>query len=142
MHAPAVPNDNVAVLRSVWGPLERGESQDFQAFFDLFTDDVVFKTAVGEVRGKETVMRYFAGTAGMLEFDPFVTPLEYFGDGDRVVQLGYEKFTVKETGAEHEGEWAFVYDMRDGLVSRIVNIQDMSGVGQYAADAIAKANAG
>ena len=136
------PMDNVAMLQRVWGPIERGESQSFKPVFDLFTDDVVFKTALGEVQGKAAVMRYFASTGAMLDANPFAKPLEYYGKNNRVVQLGYETFTVKETGAKKEGEWAFVYDLRDGCITRMVNIQDLSGVEAYAARALAEARAG
>ena len=138
---PAAPNANIALLKRVWAPLERGESQDFGAVFNLFADDVVFKTAQGEVRGKAAVIRYFASTAAMLDANPFVKPLEYYGEGDRVVQLGYETFTVKETGTKKECEWAFVYDIHDGRITRMVNIQDLSGVEEFAARALAEARA-
>lgn len=139
MPASRTPIDNVALLRSVFGPLERGESRDIQPFFDLFADDVVFKTAAGQARGKEAVLRYFANAAAALEFNQFVKPLEYYGEGNRVVMLGYETVTVKETGATHEGEYAFVFDLRDGVITRAVNIQDLSGFAEYAAEAVAKA---
>lgn len=142
MQASSAPSDSVALLQSVWGPLERGESHDFQPFFDLLAEDAVFKNGAGEVHGKEAIVRFFAGTGDELDFNPFVTPIEYYGAGDRVLQLGYETLTVKETGVTHEGEWVFVYDLRDGLITRLVNIQDLSGVAHHAKEALAKAQAG
>lgn len=63
-------------------------------------------TPVGEVRGKQAVIGYFTNAAATLEYDSFVRPLEYYGDGSRVVQVGAEIFTVKATGATHEADWA------------------------------------
>jgi ethanolamine utilization protein EutQ len=133
------PNDGVALLRSIYDPLERGESDDFQPFYDAFAEDVVLTTAVGEVRGKQAVVGYFAQAAKTMEFDIFVRPLEYFGDGNRVVQVGREIFRVKETGKTHEADWAWVYDVEDGRITRILGIEDLSGVAGEEADAMSKA---
>jgi hypothetical protein len=43
------------------------------------------------------VVGYFANATATLEFNPFVPPLEYFGDVNRIVQVGEEVFTVKGT---------------------------------------------
>jgi ketosteroid isomerase-like protein len=99
----------------------------------------VLTTPVGEVRGNQVVIGYFSNAAATLEFDIFVRPLEHFGDGNRVVQLGAEIFTVKETGATHEADWAWVFDVEDGHITRILAIQDLSGVAHEVAEALAKA---
>jgi len=134
-------SDAVALLRSIYDPLERGESHDLQPFFDAMADDVVLETSVGGVRGKQAVIGYFAHAAAALEFNIFVRPLEYFGDGNRVVQVGGEIFTVKETGATHEAEWAWVFDVHDGRITRILAIMDLSGVADEVAEALTKAQA-
>jgi ethanolamine utilization protein EutQ len=133
------PHDAVALLRSIYDPLERGESEDLHPFFDAFDEDIVFTTSVGEVRGKAAVMGYFSQAAAAMEFDIFVRPLEYVGDGNRAVQLGGEIFKVKETGKTHEADWAWVYDVEDGRITRILGIQDLSGVADEAAEALANA---
>jgi hypothetical protein len=56
--------------------------------------------------------------------------MEYFGDGDRVVMLGNETFRVRASGVTHRAEWAWVIDMHDGLITRIVAIQDLSRVAE------------
>jgi ethanolamine utilization protein EutQ len=133
--------DGVALLRSIYDPLERGESHDFQPFYDAFADDIVLTTAVGEVRGKHAVIGYFAQAAVTMEFDIFVRPLEYFGDGNRVVQVGGETFRVKETGKTHVADWAWVYDIQDRRITRILGIEDLSGVAEEEAEARLKAQA-
>jgi ethanolamine utilization protein EutQ len=131
--------DPVALLRSIYDPLERGESGESQRFDDALAEDVVLTTPVGEARGKRAVIGYFAKTSETLEFDIFLRPLEYFGDGNRVVQLGDEIFRVKETGATHRADWAWVFDVEDGRITRILAIQDLSGVADEVAEALAKA---
>ncbi len=58
-------------MKTVWGPLELAESDDFGPFFDALADDVVFSTLVGEIRGRDTLVRYFGHVAETMEFDPF-----------------------------------------------------------------------
>jgi ethanolamine utilization protein EutQ len=134
-------SDPVAFLRSIYDPLERGESADFQPFYDAFAEDIVLTTSKGEARGKAAVIAYFSKAAETMEFDIFVRPLEYFDNGNRVVQVGRETFTVKETGKTHEADWAWVYDFEHGRITRILGIEDLSGVAGEEADAIAKAQA-
>jgi ketosteroid isomerase-like protein len=135
----APSTDGVAVLRSIYDPLERGDSDGFQPFHDALAEDVVFTTPVGEVHGKQAVVRYFANLAATLEYDIFVRPLEYYGDGKRVVQLGGEVFRDKATGATHQADWAWVFDVEDGRITRILAIQDLSGIADEVAEALDKA---
>jgi ethanolamine utilization protein EutQ len=131
--------DTIALIRSIYDQQERGEPEGFQRFQDALAADVVFTTPVGEVRGKQAVIRYFASAATTLEFDIFVRPLEYFGDASRVVQVGGETFRVKQTGSTHEADWAWVFDVEHGRITRILAIQDLSGVADEVAEALAKA---
>jgi ethanolamine utilization protein EutQ len=132
-------SDALALLRSIYDPLERGESNDFQPFYDAFAEDIVLTTAAGELRGKPAVTAYFSKAAETMEFDIFLRPLEYFGQGNRVVQVGRELFRVKETGKTHEADWAWVYDVEDGRITRILGIEDLSGVAAEEAAAMARA---
>jgi ethanolamine utilization protein EutQ len=136
---PQRRQDPVALLRSIYDPLERGESTDFQPFYDAFDEDVVLTTSKGEARGKPAVVGYFSKASETMEFDIFVEPLQYFGDGNRVVQIGREIFGVKETGKTHEADWAWVYDVEDGRITRILGIEDLSGVADEEAEAMARA---
>lgn len=133
------PLDHVALLQNVWGPIERGESDDLQPFFDLLADDVVFRTSAGEARGKQAVIAYFTNAAETLESDPFVRPSEYLSGDNRVVQFGEEIFTVRKTGETHRADWAWAYHLRDGQVTRILAIEDLSGVADEVGSALAKA---
>jgi ethanolamine utilization protein EutQ len=131
--------DAEALLRSIYDPLERGESDDFQPFYDAFAEDIVFTTSMGEVRGKAAAIGYFKHASVTMEYDIFVRPLRYFGNGNRVVQVGREIFRVKETGKTHEADWAWVYDVEDGRITRILGIEDLSGVAEEEAEAMVKA---
>jgi ethanolamine utilization protein EutQ len=126
-------SDIRAFVDASFGPLEGGPD------FDALAEDVVLTTAAGEVRGKQAVIGYFRNASATMEFDISLLPLEYFGDGDRVVQVGRELFRVKESGVTHETDFAWVFDVHDGRITRIVAIQDLSGVADELADALDKA---
>jgi ethanolamine utilization protein EutQ len=137
----ATPTDNLALLEGIWGPMERGESTDYQPFFDHLDDAVVFSTPVGELRGKQAVIHYFTHAGELLEFRPFERPQEYFGNGDRVVIVGEETFRVRATGVTTRGPWAWVHELHNGLITRIEAIQDLSAVADAIVEALARARA-
>lgn len=133
--------NNVALVQQIWGPLERGESEDLQPFWDSLADDVVMATPVGELHGKKAIQNYFAIAGDTVGFNPFTKPLRYYGDGNRVVITGGETFTIKATGATHEAEWVWLLDFEDGLTTRITAVQDLSAIADVIAAAVAKAAA-
>ena len=106
---------------------------NWQPLLDRLADDVVFKVTVpegtpisGELRGKPAVLGHFARLGDLLEFRQ-EEPMEFFGDGQRVVVLGKESVEVKRSGVTvPASEYATVLDFRDGLVTRFLVIQDMS----------------
>lgn len=122
--------DNLAMVRDIWEPLATGESEDYQPFFDSLDDDIVFTTSVGELRGKPAVVHYFAHAWEVIEARPFEKPLEYYGDGDRVVVLGEEAFKIKESGVTAHADWAWVHDVHQGKITKILAIQDLSAVAE------------
>jgi ketosteroid isomerase-like protein len=119
--------DSVALLRSI---LDR---EDWELLFDHLADDVVFEVTIpdgtpisGQFRGKRAVVEHFKNLGNIAEFRQ-EQPLEYFGQGDRVVALGRESFEVKKSGVTIRGShYADVVDFRDGLITRFLIIQDLS----------------
>lgn len=140
-YADGKAEENIALLKAIYDPLESGESYDFQAFFDALADDAVFETPVKTIKGKAALAAYFTIGGELMEFRPFVRPLRYFGAGNQVVQWGFEKFQVKETGVTHEAEWAWIFEFADGKITRIVAIQDLAGISDVVAEATARAQA-
>jgi len=75
--------------------------------------------------GKEGVAKFFQdifATQEFLEFEPH----EFFGDGNRVVVLGFHRFRVKETGKEWQSEFAATWTVEDGLITRWRPIHDLT----------------
>ena len=133
--------DNLALVRRIWDPIERGES-GLERFFEALAEDVVFELPVGKLRGRDAVMAYFAHGAEAMDFDPFERPLDYYAAGNSVVQVGDETFRVKETGITHRAKWAWVFDVHDGLITRIVAMMDLSGIADAMREVVESARRG
>ncbi|HEX4815735.1 MAG TPA: nuclear transport factor 2 family protein, partial [Nonomuraea sp.] len=125
--------DNVTATKNVWDKVQA--TGDYQPFFDSLADDVVMSATIpagtpisGEFRGKQAVLDYFMDPDAIAEFQPFEKPLEYFTNEnqDRVIILGEETFRFKKTGHVAQTAYAWVQDFRDGKVTRIHVIEDLS----------------
>jgi ketosteroid isomerase-like protein len=121
--------ENIELARRLINPPD----DNWQPLLDHLADDVVFKVTVpdgtpisGELRGKQAVIGHFERLGELLEFRQ-EKPMEFYGDGDRVVVLGQESVEIKKSGETVAGsEYADVLDFRDGLITRFLVIQDMS----------------
>ena len=111
------------------------EADDWPRLIDRLADDVVFKATIpdgtpvsGEFRGKQAVAEHLTQLGDILEFRQ-EKPLEFFGDGERVVVLGSETVEIKKNGARvPNSEYATILDFRDGFVTRFTVIQDLTAV--------------
>jgi ketosteroid isomerase-like protein len=130
--------DNIELARQLINPPDG----NWQPLLDHLADDVVFKVTVpegtpisGEFRGRQAVTEHFERVGGLLEFRQ-EEPMEFFGDGERVVVLGKESVEIKRSGVTVPGsEYADVLDFHDGLITRFLVIQDMSRFAEaYQAD--------
>ncbi|MGH3342402.1 MAG: nuclear transport factor 2 family protein [Carbonactinosporaceae bacterium] len=132
---------NLTLLKQIHDPLERGDSLDFSPFFDALADDVFFSTPGGEVRGKRAFISYLTHASETMEFAPFERPIEYYAGGSKVVMASRERFTVKATGQTHHAEWTWIIDMDGGRISRILHVQDLTGVAHLVKEALDEAQA-
>jgi ketosteroid isomerase-like protein len=119
--------DSVALLRSIF------DREDWELLFDHLAEDVVFEVTIsdgtpisGQFRGRRAVLEHFKNLGNIAEFRQ-EQPLEYFGQGDRVVVLGRESSEVKKSGMTIRGShYAEIVDLRDRLITRFLIIQDLS----------------
>jgi ketosteroid isomerase-like protein len=108
---------------------------NWQPLLDHLADDVTFRVTIpegtpisGEFRGKAAVTEHFTRLPDLLEFTQ-EAPMEFLGDGDRVVVLGRESFEIKKNGRLVSGsDYADVLDFKDGLITNFLVIQDLSAV--------------
>jgi hypothetical protein len=94
-------------------------------FFEALADDVVFETPVGKLRGRRAVIDYL-DRSDLLEFHPFEEPV-YYGDGE---------------GLTHRASWAWVSEVHEGRITRIVEIQHLGAVAEAVGDVVARAQSG
>jgi ketosteroid isomerase-like protein len=121
--------DNVELAHSLM------ESDDWQPLIDHLADGVVFKATIpdgtpisGEFRGKQAVVDHLINLGDVLEFRQ-EKPLQYFGNGQRVVVLGVESVEIKKSGVTvPQSEYATVLDFHNGLITRFLVIQDLTAV--------------
>jgi ketosteroid isomerase-like protein len=124
-------DDNIALAKRLINPPDG----NWQPLLDHLAEDIVFKVTIpdgtpisGEFRGKPAVTEHFELLPELLEFRQ-ERPMDFLGAGDRVVVLGCESFEIKKNGVTVTGsEYADVLDLRDGLITRFLVIQDLSAV--------------
>lgn len=134
--------DNIELARRAWGHADKISTDrqigDYNPLLEAVSEDVVFKYAIqdgtpisGEFRGKRALSDFFTSTVTEVAEDGHVNgPVQFIGDGDRVVMLGTESYKIKKDGdivASVSGrEFAIVMDFQHGLITRILEIKDLS----------------
>lgn len=108
---------------------------DFQPLLDHIADDVKFEvtapdgTRSPETRGKQAVMDYFANIGDIVTF----WQVKVYGSGERVVVLGDETFTIQNRGVTIRSEFALMFGIHGGLITRLLIIEDLSAFAAPAA---------
>lgn len=132
--------DNVSLAKKAWSFAEITTSKrtrsDFQPFFDLLDENVVWRfdcpddtPVLGpDLAGKQAVIEFLTvGDPEYLQDAWLERPLEFIGDGDRVIVLGLESYIPKVSGVVIRNKhFAMIHDFRDGLINDILWIGDLS----------------
>ena len=106
-------------------------SGDVPNLLKLYSEDIEFiipgPTNVipfaGVYRGQDQVATFFTKLHEAMNFERF-EPLDYIAQGDKVVVVGYNKGHVRATGQPTEEEWAHVFQLHDGKVTRFQVFSD------------------
>ena len=119
--------NNTASLQRILD--EAFASLDFRPLASYLADDVVFEVTppegmptTPERRGKQEVLDYFTSLGDIVTF----WRVRCFGDGDRVVAVGTESFTIPRYGITLGGEFALLLHVCNGLITRFLIIEDLS----------------
>jgi uncharacterized protein len=119
--------ENVRTVQEIYAAFGRG---DIPALLNAVADDVEWSIAgtpdvphAGKRRGREEVAQFFPVLAATEEFEQF-EPREFIAQGDQVVALGHLRSQVKATGRTYEQEWAQIWTLRDGKVTRLRTYED------------------
>jgi ketosteroid isomerase-like protein len=116
-------------LTTVRGAVDRLVAGALGPLIDLLAEDVEFEVASGgdapgcrKDSGQQAVLDYFAALGDL----PAFWRMDYSAAGGRVIAWGDESFTLE--GCELEGgtEFALVLDIHQGMVTRLLVIEDLS----------------
>jgi ketosteroid isomerase-like protein len=117
--------DNLALVKGI---LDRMlPSGDLRPLLDGLAEDVVFTVTTPDDgpgaylgAGKAAVLDYFENLAYLFDF----WRVTYSSSGARVLVRGEESFTLQPSGLEAHGEFALVFDLRGGLITRLLVVED------------------
>jgi ketosteroid isomerase-like protein len=102
---------------------------DFRRLAAHLADDVVFEvtppgseTPMVEGRGPQAVVDYFASLGDIVSF----WRVRCYGDGERVVAVGSERFTMPRYGVTLGGEFALLLHVCGEIITRFFIIEDLA----------------
>jgi ketosteroid isomerase-like protein len=117
-------------LTAVRRAVDRLVSGALAPLIELLANDVEFEVASGgdapgcrKHSGQQAVADYFDGLG---DLPAFWRMDEFSANGGRVIAWGDESFTVERCGLEGETEFALVFDLRQGRVTKLLVIEDLS----------------
>jgi hypothetical protein len=119
------PMDDMTAVRLAVDRLLGG---DLGPMLDLLAADVEFEVAGAEIRpnrkdwGKEAVADHFTGLGELVAF----WQIDYGAVDGQVIAWGKESFTVEHSGLEGACEFALVFDLSRGMITRFLVIEDLT----------------
>lgn len=123
--------DNEQTARKVFECFGRG---DMPGMLGVIAEDVVWRMEgaevvpyTGERHGHAGVVDFFQQLGGNVEFESF-EPQEFIAGGDKVVVLGSERGRVRANGRTFVNDWAIVFTLREGKVTRFRCYEDTGAV--------------
>jgi ketosteroid isomerase-like protein len=122
------PEENVRLVQNAYANFKQG---DVPAVLEALTEDVEWFIPgpteiipfVGRRIGPGQVGEFFASLAQSQTAQEF-EPREYICQGDKVVVLGNQRWTVNSTGKAYRDDWAHVFTIRDGKIARFREYHD------------------
>jgi ketosteroid isomerase-like protein len=117
--------DNLALVKGI---LDRMlPSGDLRPLLDGLADDVAFTVATPDdgpgtylAAGKAAVLDYFANLGDLVAF----WRVTYSSSDARVLVRGEESFILQPSGLAAHSEFALLFDLRDGLITRLLVAED------------------
>ncbi|HWB42645.1 MAG TPA: nuclear transport factor 2 family protein [Gemmatimonadales bacterium] len=104
-------------------------SRNFDALAAHLAEDVVFEVTppgggrtAPEHRGREAVVEYFTSLGDVVTF----WRVQCYGDGERIVAIGAESFTIPRYDLTVGGEFALLLHVCDRVITRFLIIEDLA----------------
>jgi uncharacterized protein len=125
--------ENTGLVQQAYGHFQNGE---IPQVLDLLSEDVewLFPELEGvpvarNWHGREQVGQFFQTLADTQEVRQF-EPREFVAQDDKVVALGHYAWHVKSTGREWESDFAHVFTIHDGKVTRFQEYTDSAALAE------------
>jgi uncharacterized protein len=126
--------DNVALIKKMYDAFARG---DIQTIVGSLSDDVEWVVEgpssipyVGHMKGQSEVQsKFFGGLAGTQE-DMNLTPEDFIAQEDGVAMFGRYSAKLKATGKRFDVPIGHLFRVRNGKVSKFVNLGDTAAVAE------------
>ena len=130
--------DTLAIVQRTYEAVGQG---DIPGLLELVSDDVEWTLQgpasipfAGTRHGRDGVAEFFTLIGTHLDFEAF-GPHTFVTEGNQVVALGSERSSVTATGQAITQEWAHVYTVQDGKITRFVAYEDTAALATaFAAD--------
>ena len=124
--------ENIQVIKDIYLAFERGDiptllnalTQDVDWLFVGRPEDVPF---AGPRHGQEQMMAFFstiAQTVDVLAFEPH----EIMAFDNHVLVLGHERLRIKSTNQVVDSDWAHLFRLQNGKVSRVQEFYDTASI--------------
>lgn len=125
------PQDNLKIAQQAYADFKAG---NITALLKLVSDNVewvlpeVPGVAVSGTRqGRDGVTDFFRTLDESQEVISF-EPQQFISEGDKVVVLGSYSFRVKGTRQQFDSEWAHVFTIQNGQITRFQEFTDTAAV--------------
>lgn len=123
--------ENIRVVKAVMDELMRG---NLEPLLGAITEDAQIKAVIppgtpisGDFRGREGFLRYLTALSEVMEIIEVQTHDITASEG-HVVMVGYERARVKRTGKMLECDVATVFALKDGKITKMLALADMSAI--------------
>jgi ketosteroid isomerase-like protein len=117
--------DDITAVRRAVDCLVGG---DLEPLLNLVPDNIEFEViGAGDEPGRGTdwdqqaVADYFTALGGLVAF----WQIDYTARGDQVIAWGKESFTIEGSGLEGGCQFALVFDLSRGMITRLQVIEDL-----------------
>jgi hypothetical protein len=116
-------DDLVTVRRAVDSVIEG----DIEPLLNLLPDNVAFEVVPGDEGdvardwGQQAVAEYFTAFSGFAAF----WQIDWTGEGDQVIAWGKESFTIQGTEIEGGCEFALIFELSEGRITRLTVVEDL-----------------
>jgi uncharacterized protein len=123
--------ENTRLVQQAYQSIKAG---DMQALVNALAADVQWQLPemetvpfAGMWQGREAVGQFFSKVFEVQDVVEF-EPEEYIAQGDKVVVLGCFLIRIKATGKDFGSDWAHVWTVKDGKVTRFYEYVDTATI--------------